>query len=425
MKNGRNYPLLLTGQFLGAFGDNFLLAGILAPLTFMKNAAQITEQQVNQTNTTFSMVFFIPFILLAPLAGFLNDRMPKTSWLLGGNLVKILGTLIGFVGILAVPGDYHGALFWQVIGYTVVGIGACVYSPAKYGILPEIVPAEKLVKANGMVEMLTLVAILGGLGGGAWLYDETQSLKVCYGAALALYALATVLNGAMTRTACNTTARLGDSVQVFFRHLGGLMTHRRIGRILLGCALFWLAGAFMRTNLHAWGISIFEGAGMSPEEITNKKLALLKVGLVLGIVSGSVLAGRLHRIGDLSKQWLYALGLAFGIVLLGWLPGSVGFLVIVPALVLAGVMAGLLIVPLNASLQHETDQTALGKTIAVQNVVDYAGMLIGAVLLGVMTKFDWTAHQCFLGLAVVVVLMTLGMKLSAKPGDRVPAVAGK
>lgn len=425
MKNGRNYPLLLAGQFLGAFGDNFLLAGILAPLTFMKNAAQITEQQVNQTNTTFSMVFFIPFILLAPLAGFLNDRMPKTSWLLGGNLIKILGTLIGLAGILAVPGDYHGALFWQVIGYTVVGIGACVYSPAKYGILPEIVPAEKLVKANGMVEMLTLVAILGGLGGGAWLYDETQSLKVCYGAALALYALATILNGAMSRTACNTAARLGDSVQVFFRHLRDLMTHRRIGRILLGCALFWLAGAFMRTNLHAWGISIFEGAGLSPEEITNKKLALLKVGLVLGIVSGSVLAGRLHRIGDLSKQWLYALGLAFGILLLGSLPGSVGFLVIVPALVVAGVMAGLLIVPLNASLQHETDQKALGKTIAVQNVVDYAGMLIGAALLGVMTKFDWTAHQCFLGLAVVVVLMTLGMKLSAKPGDRMPAVAGK
>ncbi len=421
MKNGRNYPLLLAGQFLGAFGDNFLLAGILAPLTFMKNAAEITEQQVNQTNTTFSMVFFIPFILLAPLAGFLNDRMPKTSWLLGGNLIKILGTLIGLAGILAVPGDYHGALFWQVIGYTVVGIGACFYSPAKYGILPEIVPAAKLVKANGMVEMLTLVAILGGLGGGAWLYDETQSLLVCYGAALALYALATILNGAMSRTSCNTAARLGDSVQVFFRHLRDLMTHRRIGRILLGCALFWLAGAFMRTNLHAWGISIFESAGMSPEEISNKKLALLKVGLVLGIVSGSVLAGRLHRIGDLSKQWLYALGLAFGIALLGWLPGSVGFLVIVLALVVAGVMAGLLIVPLNASLQHETDQKALGKTIAVQNVVDYAGMLIGAALLGVMTKFNWTAHQCFLGLAVVVVLMTVGMKLSAKPGDRVPA----
>lgn len=420
MKNGRNYPLLLAGQFLGAFGDNFLLAGILAPLTFLKSAGTITEQQVNGTNTTFSIVFFVPFILLAPLAGFLNDRMPKTSWLLGGNMIKILGTLIGFAGVLAIPGDYQGALFWQVVGYTVVGIGACLYSPAKYGILPEIVPAEKLVKANGMVEMLTLVAILGGLGGGAVLYDQTRSIVICYSASISLYILAAILNGIMVKTPCNQEARFGNNLQVFFRHLGGLMSHRRIGRILLGCALFWLAGAFMRTNLHAWGISIFEGAGMTPEEITNERLALLKVGLVLGIVSGSVLAGRLHRVGDLSRQWIYALGLALGIALLGWFPGSVGFYILVPALILSGVMAGLLLVPLNAALQNETDHSALGKTIAVQNVVDYGGMLIGAALLGVMTKFNWTAHQCFLGLSVVIVVMTLGMKFTTKATPNAP-----
>ncbi len=206
-----------------------------------------------------------------------------------------------------------------------------------------------------------------------------------------------------------------------FKFVGSLVVHRRIGRVLLGCGLFWMAGAFMRTNLHAWGISIFEGAGMAADKITNERLALLKVGLVLGIVSGSVLAGRLHAIGDLSKQWLYALGLAVGIALLGLLPGSAGFWIIVPALALAGIMAGLLIVPFNAALQHETDQTALGKTIAVQNVVDYAGMLIGAGLLGVMTKFGWSAHQAFLGLAVVVVLLTLGMKLSTK--NPTPSVA--
>lgn len=421
MNAPKNYPLLLVGQFLGAFGDNFLLAGILAPLTFLKSAGAITEQQVNSTNTLFSVVFFLPFILLAPLAGFLNDRMPKTSWLLGGNLVKIVGTIIGFVGITGHAGNHAAAEIWQAIGYTVVGIGACLYSPAKYGALPEIVPVEKLVKANGMVEMLTLVAILGGLGGGAVLYDRTRSLAVCYGGALALYALAAVLNGTMSRTPCNPAARLGDSLQAFFRHLGSMVRQRRISRILLGCGLFWLAGAFMRTNLHAWGLSIFEGAGVAPENISNERLALLKVGLVLGIVAGSVLAGRLHRIGDLSKQWLYALGLAAGVALLGLLPGSAGFYVIVPALCLSGVMAGLLVVPFNAALQNETDHSALGKTIAVQNVVDYAGMLLGAGLLGVMTKLNWSAHVCFLGLAAVIVLLTLGMKLSTRPGDRVSA----
>ena len=153
---------------------------------------------------------------------------------------------------------------------------------------------------------------------------------------------------------------------------------------------------------------------MAADKITNERLALIKVGLVLGIVSGSLLAGRLHGIGDLSKQWLYALGMAVGITLLGLLPGSAGFWIIVPALALAGIMAGLLIVPLNAALQHETDPTALGKTIAVQNVVDYAGMLVGAGLLGVMTKVGFSAHHAFLGLAVVVVMLTLGMKLTTQ-----------
>src|SRR5436309_16136805 len=91
----RNYHLLLVGQFLGAFGDNFVLAALLGPLTFQLLAGTITEQQVSAQNALFSAVFFVPFILLAPLAGFLNDRMPKSSWLLGGNLLKMAGALIG------------------------------------------------------------------------------------------------------------------------------------------------------------------------------------------------------------------------------------------------------------------------------------------------------------------------------------------
>src|ERR1035438_2286188 len=159
---GRNYPLLLVGQFLGAFGDNFLLKAILGPLTYALSSGKITESAVNGENALFSLVFSVPFIVLAPLAGFLNDRMPKTSWLVGGNLIKIAGAAIGMAGACLLNGP-RGHLV-QVIGYSVVGLGACVYSPAKYGILPEIVATDRLVKANGTVEMLTLVAIVFGLG---------------------------------------------------------------------------------------------------------------------------------------------------------------------------------------------------------------------------------------------------------------------
>ena len=120
MKSNRNYSLLLTGQFLGAFGDNFLLAAILGPLTFQLLSGQITEQQVNSQNALFSAVFFIPFILLAPLAGFLNDRLPKTTGLLFGNLLKLLGTAVGLIGVWLHSGDFHGSHVWQASGYALV-----------------------------------------------------------------------------------------------------------------------------------------------------------------------------------------------------------------------------------------------------------------------------------------------------------------
>jgi len=172
MKPYRNYYLLLAGQFLGAFGDNFLLKAILGPLTYQQTSGKITEQYVNDQNSLFGLVFFVPFIVLAPVAGFLNDRMPKTSWLLGGNLLKLFGTAVGLFGVWLHHAEFDPSRIWQLVGYCIVGIGACAYSPAKYGVLPEILPAERLVKANGTVEMLTLVAIVVGIVGGAKHRDE-------------------------------------------------------------------------------------------------------------------------------------------------------------------------------------------------------------------------------------------------------------
>src|SRR5262249_34284540 len=152
---------------------------------------------------------------LAPLAGFLNDRMPKTTWLSGGNALKLFGTALGLVGVWLHAGDFHASRTWQVVAYAIVGIGACVYSPAKYGILPEILPAERLVKANGTVEMLTLVAILGGLCSGAVLYDHVRSLPVCYAVCGALYLAAFVLNALMDRTPHNAAASFRHNIGEF------------------------------------------------------------------------------------------------------------------------------------------------------------------------------------------------------------------
>ncbi len=411
MKSTRNYSLLLAGQFLGAFGDNFLLKAILGPLTYQLTAGTITEQQVNAQNALFSAVFFIPFIVLAPLAGYLNDRMPKTQWLRRGNAIKMIGAAVGLLGVWLHAGDFHASRWWQVVGYAIVGIGACVYSPAKYGILPEILPAERLVKANGTVEMLTLVAILGGLIGGAQLYDHVRSLPLCYAACLGLYGTAFVLNFLMDRTPHNPASSFKHNVSEFGTSLRGLITHARLGRVLLGCGLFWFAGATLRNNMQTWGLQVFQQAGVT--NITNEKLALLTVGLILGIVTGSMLAGQIHKIGDLSGSRRYGFLMALGILFLGLLGGKFGLIPVVVALIGSGIFAGLLLVPLNATLQHESDPTKLGKTIAIQNFIDYLAMLIGAAFLGALTYFGFSPMHVFIALPIALALTSLALRMPA------------
>jgi LPLT family lysophospholipid transporter-like MFS transporter len=379
-------------------------------LTFQLLSGQITEQQVNTQNALFSAAFFIPFILLAPLAGFLNDRLPKTAGLLSGNLLKLLGTALGLLGVWLHAGDFHGSHGWQVAGYALVGLGACVYSPAKYGVLPEILPAERLVKANGLVEMLTLIAILGGLWGGATLFDHTRTLVAGYGVSIGLYGAALILNAAMERTPYNPTASLRRSVAEFGGSLLSLARHPRLGRVLLGSGMFWFAGAILRSNLQGWGLATLQAAGVI--SITNQKLALLKIGLIVGIVSGSVLAGQLHKVGDLSWARRYGFLMAASVLMLGVVGGHAGLAFAVVLLIATGLAAGLLLIPLNAALQHEGDHTRLGKTIAVQNFVDYFSMLLGAGFLQLLTGFNFTPAQVFVALGTTLLALAIALRVT-------------
>ncbi len=397
----RNYPLLLSSQFLGALGDNMILMVILGQLTFKFQAGEITEQTLGRANAIYTSLLFIPYFLLAPLAGYLNDRFPKTRWLAGGNALKLCGTILAAVGLML-------GMDWQGWGYLIVGVGACVYSPGKYGILPEILPAERLVKANGTVEMLTLVAILMGNIAGAKLIDSYPALT-CYTVLLAVYGLSFALNLFMTPTPSDTSVRFKRSIGEFFEHFVSLMRLARLGRILLGTALFWVCGAVMKMNFQPWGLKTL---GLA----SNTGIALLGLWLSVGIMVGSVLAGQMHRVSDLSATRKYGFALGGVVVLLGLLGYAPTLLEwhiqfnflgkqVLPAVVLlvgAGVVAGLFLIPLNAALQAESDPKKLGKTIATQNFLENLAMSIGGGMVLFATNSGASAPLVFLGLAVFV-----------------------
>lgn len=417
MKPNRNYPLLLAGQFLGAFGDNAILAVIVGQLTYLAKAGAITEAQLRTSNTLYTSLLFIPYVLLAPLAGWLNDRYAKTAWLTGGNALKLLGT-----GICALSVWFGPA--WQGLGYLVVGIGACVYGPAKYGILPEILPRERLVKANGTVELLTLVAILGGAIAGSVLADVFKDrVLVSFGVVAAIFAAATLLNALMAPTTGKPDVRLAASVGEFTGHLRDLLSAPRLCRVLVGTALFWVCGAAMKINFQPWGLEVLR----LPD---NTQIALLGLWLSLGVMIGSVLAGQLHSVGDLGRTRAYGFILA-GMLALLWTVESLAFwrapvvhlgalhlvVPVVALLIVTGVAAGLFLIPLNAALQAESDPAKLGKTIAVQNLGDNLGMLLAGAYVFAGVKAGLSASGVFLGLALGVAAVASWMKFApAKPG---------
>jgi len=414
MSKTRNFPLLLAGQFLGAFGDNAILAVIVGQLVYLQKSGAITTAELRTSNTFYTSLLFVPYVLLAPLAGYLNDRYAKTVWLTGGNALKLLGT-----GLCALSVGHGPA--WQGIGYLMVGVGACFYGPAKYGILPEILPRERLVKANGLVELLTLVAILGGAIAGSVLADVFKDrVLVSYGALGGIFGAALVCNLLMTPTAPKPHIRLGQSVGEFTGHLRDLLRDPRLSRVLIGTALFWVCGAAMKINFQPWGLEVLN----LPD---NTQIALLGLWLSVGVMGGSLLAGQLHAVGDLRRTRTYGFALAGMLALLATVE-VLGFWrtpvvqlgplhLVVPVVLLlfaAGVAAGLFLIPLNAALQAESDPAKLGKTIAVQNLGDNLGMLLAGAYVFAGVQAGVSSSGIFLGLAVGVTAVIAWMRFTPR-----------
>lgn len=402
VRSRRNYPLLLASQFLSAFGDNLLLMIMLGPfLTRFKNGT-ITAQAQSLANVWYPSLLFIPYVLLAPFSGYLNDRFSKNRWLVGGNAIKLLGAAVTAMNIVS-------AEWWMAVGYLIVGVGACVYSPAKYGILPEILPTERLVKANGTVELLTLVAILTGNIGGAIAFDRLP-LSACYAITVMLYGLSLVLNLFMSRTPSYRDVRYQESAQEFFHNLRQLFAQKRLARVLCGTAMFWVCGAVLKMNFQPWGQQVLKLKTMT-------QISLLGLWLSLGVMAGSVLAGQLYRVGDLHATRRYAWMLAAGIALLG----SIGWLVekgvdypmslAISLLIVAGLVAGLFLIPLNAALQAESHKDKLGKTIATQNGFENCAMLCGSAIAFLNVKIGFNPSELLLALAAFVAIAAFGLKV--------------
>jgi LPLT family lysophospholipid transporter-like MFS transporter len=406
---------IVGAQFFSSLADSALFILCVSLITTLAFPAWMTP--------LLKMGFVLSYILLAPFAGAFADRFPKGRVMLLTNTVKMLGCSL----ILAKANP--------LLAYGIVGFGASAYSPAKYGILAEVLPAKRLVAANGWIEGTTVLSmILGTVLGGlisandraiAWLQASLpfgRLIDTPVGAAVAVivltYLLATLLNLAVVDSGARyARARgtgdasrggyLGGALLRDFFHCNSRLWRDREGRISLGVtSLFWGAGMVLQILLLAWAQTVL-GLGLD-------QAAMLQGVFALGVAVGAALAGKsVPLVRSLSVM---PLGIVMGLGLCGMV--FVHSVVLAAPLLLAiGVLAGFFVVPMNAILQHRGHHLmSAGQSIAVQNFNENLAILAMSASYALALQVRLQLDTVLIALGLLIVVVTLGLRaMSAAP----------
>lgn len=338
---------VLLAQFFSAFGDNALLITAIALVKAEGHLAWIPLLQA---------FFVIPFILLAPFVGALADAFPKGRVMLFANGLKLIGASSMAIGL---P---------PLLCYGMAGVGAAAYSPAKYGILSQLFGPEKLVKANGLLEGSTIVAILLGVLVGGWLADH--SLNYAFAGVIGVYALAAAINLLIPRLPPEHALDRFDAsglLRQFLASLRALWRDPDSRFSLIGTSLFWGTGSTLRLVLFAW---VPVALGIASNQMPANLMGVVSIGIVIG----AMLAGWLVRLEQVNRALLGGLLLGPLVLLFAQQTALLPTAVLLTAIGAAG---GFFVVPLNALLQECGHKSiGAGHALAVQNLWENLIMLL-------------------------------------------------
>ena len=350
---GNGFYTLLIAQFLSAVADNALLFAAIA-LLHQLQAPSWHEPLLRE-------FFIISYVVLAPFVGPFADALPKGKVMFLSNGIKFFGCVLALLGV---PPLY---------AYAIVGVGAAAYSPAKYGILTEMLPSCQLIKANGWMEGTTVTAIILG----PILGSHISATDPYFGIAIitALYMLAALFNYHIPKMPIDhdVSQRTMGFILRDFWHAFTTLWKDTQGQVSLAVTtLFWGAGATLQFVVLKWA-DIYLGFD---QPSAAKLIAILAVGIAVGSVIASIYVKLEHAANVLPA------GIYMGLLVIGMIfvrdPVVAGVLLFV-----IGVLAGYFLVPLNSLLQHRGHELlGAGHSIAVQNFNENIGILL---MLGAYT----------------------------------------
>ncbi|EHA1260580.1 lysophospholipid transporter LplT [Salmonella enterica] len=352
---------VIVAQFLSAFGDNALLFATLALLK--------AQFYPDWSQPVLQMVFVGAYILFAPFVGQIADSFAKGRVMMVANGLKLAGAAGICLGVN------------PFVGYTLVGIGAAAYSPAKYGILGELTTGDKLVKANGLMEASTIAAILlGSVAGGVLADWHVIAALVACALAYAGAVAANLFIPKLVAARPGQSWRLSAMTRSFFCACVVLWRNGETRFSLVGTGLFWGAGVTLRFLLVLW---VPVALGITDNATSTYLNAMVAVGIVVG--AGA--AAKLVTLETVSR--CMPAGILIGVVV-AIFSLQHALLPAYALLLLIGMLGGFFVVPLNALLQERGKKSVgAGNAIAVQNLGENSAMLLMlglyslAVLVGV------------------------------------------
>ncbi|WP_337176522.1 MFS transporter [Paludisphaera sp.] len=369
---------LAVAQFLGAFNGSawkYLLI-------FLAIGAAATESQGQSGTAIAQIVLIVPLMLASLPAGVLADRVGKRSIIVGAKAAELglltLGTLV-----LAL----HPSGGWPALAVlAMLGVQAAIYSPARYGILPEVLPHEDLSRGNGLIEMASNIALIAGMVAAGPLFQRTLGNPWPAGLVLMMLSAAG-LAAASTVPVVPAARSEGGLRRTIDMAIEAIRGDRVLRLSVVGQVIVWSIASIVPSPLLPYGMITL---GLEPFQA-----GLLAAALGIGVGIGCYLAGRIS-----GKQVEYgliplgALGMSVSALLFGaWGPGVYGTIALMGLL---GFFAGFVLVPLNALIQWRSPADRRGAVIAVTNTLVYVGMLIGAGLALGFAALDFSAPTIFL-----------------------------
>ena len=379
---------LLAAQFLAAFNDNALrLALVLLGIGSVTAGLAAPEAQAAAQSraTLVFVVFTLPLTLMSIPAGVLADRASKRSVIVATKAVELALTLslIPALGFDPAGGSVPLCIL------ACMGARAALLSPAKYGIVPELLPEEHLSAGNGQLEMWTYLGILGGTYAGGLLVWMAGERPWTIGVALA--ALSALGLAAALRVPPVAPAGARGGVATAWADAWSALRADPLLRLsIAGTVLFWALGGLVSQDIVVYAKVVLRAS--------DAAASLPLAALAVGIGAGSLLAGRLARGVAAPLEYglipLAALAIALLVLLLGALgPGIAGTLAL---MLLLGVASGLLAIPLNVLAQWRAPGHRRGAVIAFSNTFVFTGTMAGSLGAGALSQLGFSPTQILL-----------------------------